>query len=363
MKKAKLYKKEDNGLVTCQACKWYCKIPEGGLGVCGIRTNKGGDLYLIPHSKPTAIAIDPIEKKPLFHFLPGSAIFSIGTMGCNFACEFCQNWELSQSPKLVRNEVIRQTKSAQQATELVIELIERNSIDLPPEEVVKKALEHGCDSIAFTYNEPTIFAEYAFDVMKEAKKHGLKGVFVSSGYESEETLDLLEGYIDAYNIDLKGATEDFYKNISHTSLKPVLETIKSIFKRGKWIEVTTLLIPGYNTSKKDLEFIANFIADLSVDIPWHVSAFYPHYKMLDVPPTSLEDLKRAYDIGKKAGLKYVYTGNIPNVDTESTYCPKCGELLIKRHGYQTQNVNLDLEKGACKICGEKIAGVWSIKNN
>jgi len=300
-----------------------------------------------------------VEKKPLFHFLPGSLIYSIGTLGCNFGCEFCQNWQLSQSPKLLRNQAIKEAKSIQKATQAVKQFIHEQSIYLPPKKVIEQALTYGVKSIAFTYNEPTIFAEYAYDVMKQAKKHGLKGVFVSSGFETKETLDLLAPYIDAYNIDLKGASEKFYRQVTHTKLKPVLETIQEIYKRGKWIEVTTLLIPGYNTSAKDLKFIANFITSLSKDIPWHVSAFYPHYKMLDALPTSLKTLKKAYDIGKKAGLKYVYTGNIPNQNTESTYCPKCNHLLIKRQGYQAENVRLDPKTSQCKFCGTKITGVFS----
>ncbi len=358
MKKTLLYKKGPGKLITCTACKWYCKIPPGGLGVCGVRAHLKDKLYLLVHSRPSAVNLDPVEKKPLFHFLPGSLIYSIGTLGCNFGCEFCQNWQLSQSPKLVRNQAIKESKSIKKTTAVVKDFVQSESIWLPPKKAVEQALAYGAKSIAFTYNEPTIFAEYAYDVMKLAKKHGLKGVFVSSGFETNETLDLLDDHIDAYNIDLKGASEEFYRNITHTKLKPVLETIKEIYKRGKWIEVTTLLIPGHNTSTKDLKFIAGFISSLSKDIPWHVSAFYPHYKMLDVPPTSLKILKKAYDIGKKVGLKYVYTGNIPNQDTESTYCSKCDHLLIKRQGYQVENVGLDLRSGKCKACGTKIAGVW-----
>jgi len=361
MRQALLYKKNkklSSKLITCTACQWYCKIPPGGLGVCGVRANLKNKLYLLVHSYPSAVNLDPIEKKPLFHFLPGSLIYSIGTLGCNFGCQFCQNWQLSQSPKLLRNQVIKQTGSVNQATKAVQKLIKEQSIYLPPKKVVAQALASGVKSIAFTYNEPTIFAEYAYNVMKEAKKHHLKGVFVSSGFETKEALNLLDPYIDAYNIDLKGASEKFYQQVTHTKLKPVLKTIKEIYRRGKWLEITTLLIPGYNTSQKDLKFMAQFIASLSPDIPWHVSAFYPHYKMLHVPPTSLNILKRAYQIGKKAGLKYVYTGNIPHQDTESTYCPNCHRLLIKRQGYLTENVGLDLKKGQCRFCHTKIAGVW-----
>ena len=358
MKKAILYKKLKNKTVKCTACKWYCHIPNGSTGLCGIRLNKGGKLYLLTHSLPEAISIDPIEKKPLFHFLPGSEILSIGTYGCNFGCEFCQNWQLSQGPKIIRTQALQQKLSPRQASHLITKFIQDNSQKYPPTQAVKDALKYKTPSIAFTYNEPTIFAEYAFDTMKLAKKHNLYGVFVSSGYESKETLNLMENYIDAYNIDLKGATEKFYITYSHTHLKPVLETIEEIYQRKKWLEITTLLIPGLNTAKKDLEFIAHFIASLSKDIPWHISAFYPHYKMLDIPPTDFKTLLYAYKIGKRAGLNYVYTGNIPHTKTESTFCPHCGALLIKRENYQVEIKNLDLKKGRCKKCGAKIAGVW-----
>ena len=358
MKEAILYQKLKNKAVKCTACRWYCRIPESFTGLCGIRLNKNGKLYLLTHSHPSALAIDPIEKKPFFHFLPGSQVLSIGTYGCNFGCEFCQNWQLSQSPKIIRTKALQQKLTPNKSSLLITEFINKNSQKYPPNQAVKEALKYKTPSIAFTYNEPTIFAEYAFDTMRVAKKHKIRGVFVSSGYESKETLNLLEKYINAYNIDLKGATEKFYTTYSHTHLKPVLETIEEIYKRKKWLEVTTLLIPGLNTSKKDLEFIAHFIKSLSKNIPWHISAFYPHYKMTDIPPTDFKTLLRAYKIGKKAGLNYVYTGNIPHTDTESTFCPKCNTLLIKREGYRVEIKNLDLKKGKCRQCGAKIAGVW-----
>jgi len=358
MKKAILYKAEKGQNVQCTACKWYCHVPNDFTGLCGIRLNREGQLYLLTHSHPTAVGIDPIEKKPLFHFLPDSQVLSIGTYGCNFACEFCQNWQLSQSPKIIRSKALQQKVKPHKASQLIVNFINNNSQIYPPNQAVKEALKYKAPSIAFTYNEPTIFAEYAFDVMKLAKKHKIRGVFVSSGYESKETLNLLNKYIDAYNIDLKGATEKFYITYSHTHLNNVLETIEEIYKRKKWLEITTLLIPGLNTSKKDLEFIANFIGSLSKNIPWHISAFYPCYKMTNILPTDFKTLLRAYKIGKKAGLNYVYTGNIPHTDTESTFCPKCNDFLIKRKGYEVEIRNLDLKKGECDRCGTKIAGVW-----
>lgn len=350
-----LYKKLSDNKIQCTACKWYCVIPEGFVGVCSVRANVGGKLKLLVENYAAAYHIDPIEKKPFYHFFPGTRIFSLGTFGCNFGCEFCQNWDISQTPKFVKTESIRAKKTPIEGIE---KFIKKHSVYLPAEKIVELTLKYNLPSIAFTYNEPTIFAEYAYKTMKIAKKHGLFGVFVSSGYESKETLDLMEGYIDAYNIDLKGATEEFYQKVVHTKLKNVLETIEEIYKHGKWIEITTLVIPGYNDSEKDLRFIAKFIAGLSKDIPWHITAFYPAYKFTDVPPTSFSSLEKAYEIGKEEGLNYVYTGNIPNKDTESTYCPKCGNILIERFGYSVKVKGLDLETGKCKNCGLKIPGVW-----
>ncbi len=358
MKEAVLYKKSKNKAVICQACKWYCNIPNGFTGLCGIRLNKNGKLYLLTHSQPAIIAIDPIEKKPFFHFLPSTQILSIGTYGCNFGCEFCQNWELSQTPKLIRIKALQNKLSPSKTSRLIKEFIDNNSYRYTPKKALTDALKYEVPSIAFTYNEPTIFAEYALNIMKLAKKYNIRGVFVSSGYESKETLNLLDKYIDAYNIDLKGATEKFYIRYTHTHIKHVLETIEEIFSRKKWLEITTLLIPNLNASKKDIRFIARFIKNLSPNIPWHISSFYPHYKLRDIPPTPLKTLIKAYEIGKEEGLNYVYTGNIPNTDTESTYCPKCGELLIRRNGYNVELKNINLNKGICKKCGFKIAGVW-----
>jgi len=358
MKKAILYKKKNKKLI-CTACKWYCQIPENYTGICSVRLNKKGDLYLLVHSKPVSYHLDPIEKKPLYHFLPGTKIFSLGTYGCNFACEFCQNWEISQTPKLLKTQFL-QEKRQNGFPNALIDFIDKNSSNLPPQEIVDHCIRNHIPSIAFTYNEPTIFAEYAYDTMKIAKKHKIAGVFVSSGYESKETLDLLEGYIDAYNIDIKGGAKEFYEKISHTSLKLVLETVEEIFKRKKWLEITTLLVPGLNTLDKDIRFIARFIARLSKDIPWHVTSFYPHYKMAHLPPTDLDTLKRGYQTGKEEGLNFVYTGNIPDSDTESTYCPACKTLLIERYGYSTEIKSLDLEKGSCQKCQQKIPGVWKL---
>jgi len=356
MKQAILYQKKDGQLI-CTACKWYCKIPNNFTGICSVRLRKGNQLYLLVHSHPSSFAVDPVEKKPLYHFLPGQGIFSLGTYGCNFGCEFCQNWEISQTPKILKKELLSHDQLREIPTTL-INFINQHSLTLTPKQAVNYCLKNNLKAIAFTYNEPTIFAEYAAETMKIAKKYGLYGVFVSSGYESKETLDFLEDYIDAYNIDIKGGTDDFYQKISHTRLKPVLETVEEIFKRGKWLEITTLLIPGLNTDEKDIRRIARFIAALSSDIPWHVTAFYPHYKLLDIPPTNYATLQRAYEIGYEEGLHFVYTGNIPQKNTESTFCPSCETLLIERSGYQTHIKKFDLKTGQCQKCHKEIAGKW-----
>lgn len=355
MKEAILYKRGKKSL-TCTACQWYCKIPSDFVGVCSVRANIKGKLYLLTHSLGY-VNLDPVEKKPFYHFLPGSGILSFGTYGCNFACDFCQNWQESQTPKIIKAQLLK-TNQPKKVIQKISEFIKENSSYIPPAKLVKMCVAQKIPSIAFTYNEPTIFAEYAYETMKLAKKHKIYGVFVSSGFESKETLHLMEDYIDAYNIDLKGGSEKFYENISHTKLKPVLQTIEEIYKRKKWIEITTLLIPGINTNKKEIRFIAKFLSRIDKNIPWHVTAFYPQYKMLNVPPTDYETLKKAYEIGKEEGLKYVYTGNLAGVDTESTYCPKCQKLLIKRVGYKVVVEGLNLKTGLCKECGEKINGIW-----
>jgi pyruvate formate lyase activating enzyme len=371
---ASLQKSGPGNLATCTACRWYCKIPKNFTGVCGVRLNYRGKLRLLVHSLTSGAGIDPIEKKPLFHFLPGTPIFSLGTYGCPFACDFCQNWQQSQSPKLIKQDTAHQSGSA--FVNRLTRFISANSTPLPPKKIVDYCLQNHLPSIAFTYNEPAIFAEYAADTMKLAKKHQIRGVFVSDGYESPEALELLDPYIDAYNIDLKGATEDFYWKYCHVHLEPVLKTIKDIYHRSKWLEITTLLIPKLNTSEQHLSWIADFIKSLSPDIPWHISAFYPAYKMTDIPSTDYQTLQKACQIGKRAGLNYVYTGNtspIPsalrhsgqgktspsNINTESTYCPQCHQLLISRQGFTaTIEKDFDPQTGQCRNCHHTIPGIW-----
>ena len=333
MKEALLYQKLAGKKVRCQLCSHRCLIPEGKRGICSVRENQGGTLYSLVYGKAIAANADPIEKKPLFHFLPGSLSFSIATAGCNFRCEFCQNWDISQITKGQEGQIIGE--------------------ELPPEQVVQKALETGCQSIAYTYTEPTIFFEYAQDTAKLAKKAGLVNVFVTNGYQTPETIKEMKGLIDAANVDLKSFSEKFYQKICGARLAPVLEAIKLMHKAGIWLEITTLVVPDQNDSEKELAQIARFIADLDKNIPWHISRFHPDYKMQDGQPTPLETLEKVYQIGKKAGLSYVYLGNVITETRENTYCPKCGNLAIRRVGYSIEILGVD-KKGKCEKCGEDL---------
>ncbi len=281
-----------------------------------------------------AASIDPIEKKPFFHFLPGSLAYSIATPGCNFRCLHCQNADISQLPR----------ETGQIPGDYV-----------PPEDVVAAAVASGCQSIAYTYTEPTIFFEYAYDVAVLAKEKGLKNVFVSNGYTGEEAAEKIIPILDANNIDLKG-DDQFYRKVCGARLEPVQHNIELFWKRGVWVEVTTLIIPGYNDSEAQLRDIAEFLAGVSKDMPWHVSAFYPTYKLTDVPRTGVEALRLGLKVGREAGLKHIYVGNIPG-ESENTICPVCGLVLIERLGYRVmRNSIID---GRCPQCGSAISGVWS----
>lgn len=343
MKKAILYEKLKDNKVRCEACFHHCFISDGRTGICGVRQNMDGDLYLLVYGKTISVNLDPIEKKPLFHFLPSQMAFSFGTIGCNFDCDFCQNWEISQAPK------IHNTESTIRNTDFYGE-------EWEPKKIVKYCKDNKIPIIAYTYNEPTVWIEYALDTMKLAKKEGIKNIWVSNGFMSEKSLNLIAPYLDAINIDLKSFSKDFYHKICKGRLESVKENIKKIWKKGIWIEVTTLIIPGFNDFEKELKQIAKFLKGISKDIPWHISAFYPCYKMLTQLPTSQEILINACEIGKKAGLQYVYTGNIPNSDYESTYCPKCNTLIIERWGMDILENNL--KNGECLKCKTKIKGIW-----
>jgi len=296
VKEALLYETIDGKKTRCNACNHRCIITENKRGICGVRENRDGKLYSLVYGKIIAEHIDPIEKKPLYHFMPGTFSLSIATVGCNFRCLHCQNADISQQIKNQKSKIKNQNFLGEDKT---------------PEQIIQDALDNKCPSISYTYTEPTIFVEYALDCMKLAKGEELRNVWVSNGYMTKETLDLVDEYLDAVNIDLKAFSEEFYQNICGARLKPILENLIDIKKRRIWLEVTTLIIPGKNDSEKELKQIAEFIKkELGDDTPWHVSRFFPYYKMKDAPPTPVEKIYEAVEIGKKAGLRYVYPGNV-----------------------------------------------------
>ncbi|MBS3137381.1 AmmeMemoRadiSam system radical SAM enzyme [Candidatus Woesearchaeota archaeon] len=341
------YGKKGNNLVKCKACRHRCIIGEDKTGICRVRKNINGKLYSLVYGKAIGMHIDPIEKKPLYHFLPGSQVLSFGTSGCNFRCLFCQNYDMSQSPRLFGEKGIVGEK-------------------ISPESIVNFAVNENIPCIAYTYNEPAIFIEYAYETAKLANKKGIRNIYVTNGYETEEALELIKPYIDAMNIDLKSFSEEFYKNICGAKLKPVLETIKKAHELGIWIEITTLIINGKNDSKKELEKIAEFISSVDCSIPWHISRCYPQFKMNDISPTFEKTLLNAYEIGKKAGLKFVYIGNISLEDKENTFCPRCNNLLIERSRYDIIKNSLtndskkekNNQNNLCKKCKTRIKGVF-----
>lgn len=331
--------KLEDGRIACEACSQHCKLSEDEYGICGIRKVENGELRLLTYGLAAAVNVDPIEKKPMFHFLPGSSVFSFGTVGCNFSCKFCQNADISQYPKENHHEIFGRPLSPQAAVDL--------------------ALEYKCDSIAYTYNEPVVFFEYTYDTAKLAHEAGLKNIYVTSGYETHKAIDTIAPYLDGMNIDIKGYDQSFYRDICGASLKPVLDTVEYAYKKGIWIETTTLLIPGYNDSDEEIRAIAKFQVSLDPCMPWHISGFHPMYKMQDVPRTQASKLRRAYEIGKEEGLKYVYVGNIDDEARESTYCPQCHKLVIDRHGHIGQYVtNHMINKNNCPYCGMSIDGVF-----
>ncbi len=334
MKEAMFYEHLD-GKVKCHLCNHYCLIKQGKRGICGVRENRGGKLYSSVYGKSIAIDIDPIEKKPFFNFYPGATAYSIGTVGCNFHCFNCQNWEISQMPKNGAGEIIGR--------------------ELPPNEVVETAKKRGCICIAYTYTEPTVFFEYAYDTAKLAHGQGIKNVFVTNGYTGSEAIKAIAPFLDAANIDLKGFSEDFYHKICGARLQPILDNIKLYKELGIWIEVTTLIIPGYSDDEDQLKGIAEFIKSVGEDIPWHITAFYPAFKLQDVPSTPIESLRKARKIGMDVGLRYVYKGNVPGEGGENTYCYNCGKLIIGRYGFEI--IENKLINGSCPHCMTHINGV------
>jgi len=330
MKESLLYKKLKNKKTQCQNCPHLCLISPGKRGICGVRENINGKLYALNYGKAIACHIDPIEKKPFFHFLPGSYSLSVATVGCNFRCLNCQNYSISQAPK----------------PDKPIE-----GEDLPPEKVVEMALRYKVPSISYTYTEPTIFIEYALDTMKLAKKAGLKNNFVSNGFMTKESAKLVIPYLDANNIDIKGFTEEFYQENCGGKLKPVLDTCKLMKKSGVWVEITTLAIPGRSDSEEMFRGVAKFIyQELGPETPWHITQFSGaiSWKLQHVPDTPVETLKLGYKIGKETGLKYVYTGNVPGLPSENTICPKCGTVAVSLTNYIIHRHD---KEGLCPKCG------------
>jgi pyruvate formate lyase activating enzyme len=335
MKEAMRYEKLSDSKVRCDLCNHRCIIKDGNYGICGVRQNMGGSLFSLVYDKIVASHIDPIEKKPLFQFYPGSRAYSIATVGCNFTCKHCQNSDISQFSKEKRGYIVGTT--------------------MGPEEIVKEADSSGCKSIAYTYTEPTIFFELAYETARIANRRGIKNIFVSNGFMTQEALKEVSPYLDGINIDLKAFTERFYKEICGGRLEPVLDNIKLAKKLGIWVEVTTLVIPTLNDGQDELRQIAEFIRDVDEDIPWHISQFYPTHKLTTLPRTPVETLHMAREIGLKTGLRYVYEGNVPGRGNENTYCYNCGNLLIERWGYSIiKNI---IKDGCCPSCKSSIGGV------
>lgn len=331
--KGRFYIATENG-VQCGICPHRCTLGEGQYGICKNRVNRNGAIYSEVYGRLCALNLDPIEKKPLFHFLPGSGCLSLASTGCNLSCKNCQNYNISQA------------KSEVEGTTKVL-----------PDELIAYCKKIGCDTLAYTYTEPLTYYEYTYDCAKLAHENGIRNLLVSAGYINQEPLSLLAPYIDAANIDLKAFDDNFYRKINHATLEPVLNTLKILKEMGVWVEVTNLLIPTLNDSDIVLTKMCNWlVANGFEDNPLHFSRYFPMYKMNDIPPTPLDSLIKAHNIAERAGMKYVYIGNVGEVDGENTYCPSCKRLLIKRHGFKV--LENHLKDGACPYCGESISGVW-----
>jgi len=334
MQEALLYEKLPGSRVRCDTCQWRCQINAGKYGACGAYQNRDGVLYNLNYAVVSSMAADPIEKKPLFHFYPGSLVFSMGTLGCNFRCKHCQNWEISSVDTSV---------------------IQRGCHEMQPGTVVEQAKTYRCQGIAWTYNEPGIWFEFTFDTAKLAKENGLYTVYVTNGYSTPEALDTIGPYLDAFRVDIKGFSDSFYRNIAQV---PQWRGILDVTKRAKtrWnmhVEVVTNIIPTFNDDDEQLEGIAGWIRDeLGELTPWHITRFYPYHNLTYLPPTPISTLEHAYELGKKAGLKFIYIGNAPGHQSESTVCYSCGRLNVERFGYQTRVVGLDGSR--CRFCGAEL---------
>jgi len=336
MREALFYEKQPDGFVVCALCRHRCRIAPGARGICRVRENRSGTLVSLVYGRVVAEHVDPIEKKPLFHVLPGTSSYSIATVGCNFRCRHCQNHTIAQYDPDSGGGVPGQI--------------------IPPEEIVARAIRAGCRSISYTYTEPTIFLEYALETARLAVGAGLKNIFVTNGYITPEALDAIAPFLHAANIDLKGFSPDFYARVVGARLEEVLECIRDYRRRRIWLEITTLIIPGENDDLPQLEGIASFIADeLGHEVPWHISRFFPQHRMTEREATPPATLSRAAGIGRQAGLRFIYEGNLAG-GHESTDCPGCGRTVLKRAGFKVLTTALD--EGLCQECGTKIAGIW-----
>lgn len=331
---ARYYEKLTGGEVRCLLCPTMCRVAPGSRGACGVRENRGGTYYSLVYGRPCAIHLDPIEKKPFFHFLPGTQALSLATVGCNLTCKFCQNWQISQS----RPEEVQIDYTA-------------------PEGIVLEAARSGAQSIAYTYGEPIVFIEYVQDIAARGRSKGLSSVVVSNGYLAEQPLSDLCSVVDAIKVDLKSFTDDYYRKICGAALRPVLDTIVRIRRSGVWLELVYLMVPTLNDDPGEVREMARWLrVNVGSDIPLHFSRFYPQYRLRDLPPTPVPSLERAYDICREEGLDYVYIGNVPGHRAEHTYCPSCSEVVIRRRGYRVSAI--DITGGLCRFCGRAIPGIW-----
>ena len=329
-----LWEPGKNGNVRCLLCPHSCRLPLGVTGICGVRFNRKGELRSLVENVVSSVQMDPVEKKPLYHFLPGTKTFSIGSVGCNFSCKFCQNHHISVVPK---SGVV-------------------NGKRVAPEQLVELALKHRAKSIAFTYNEPTVFFELVYNTAGLAKLHKLPVILVSNGYLGEDAFTGLQSRVAAINVDLKSFRDEFYRNYCGAKLQPVLDNLKRIKSVGWWLEVTTLLIPGVNDKEAEVRDCARFIRDeLGPDTPWHISGFHGAHKMLEHPSSTLGQLEAAWSIGRNEGLRHVYMGNLASAMGANTFCPECGEMVVERRGYEVVQT---AQGGVCPKCGQQIAGVW-----
>lgn len=334
MIKALLAEPGESGQVTCHLCAHECRIAEGRTGVCRVRKNINGELFSLNADRVVAANIDPIEKKPMFHFLPGSQSFSVAAMGCNFSCRFCQNHSISM-------------------------VNEESAIlgdKISPEQLVTLARKNRTQSISYTYTEPTVFFELVLETARLARAAGIKNVLVSNGFMTRQALDLLGPFLDGANIDLKSFNDDFYKKYCSARLQPVLQTISSMKAMGIWVEVTTLLIPGLNDDRLEIEDLLTFLRDLDANIPWHISRFFPNYRLLDIPPTEAGAIHGFLQLAVEKGLKFTYGGNLADSRWSNTRCPQCQKTLIERSGYHIEN--LGLQAGDCRFCGAAVPGIW-----